>query len=69
MRPLGVISMLISMDEERGPCLFKVHAGGVLCSECLCGNSDCPGGSVVQWFVFKRGRNAPQHDARSLYLI
>lgn len=28
MRPLGVISMLISMDEERGPCLFKVRGVG-----------------------------------------
>jgi hypothetical protein len=35
MRPLGVISMLISVDEERGPCLFKVRcldvAGGLCC--------------------------------------
>jgi hypothetical protein len=28
MRPMGVISMLISVDEERGPSLFKVGEGG-----------------------------------------
>jgi hypothetical protein len=28
MRPLGVISMLVAVDEERGPSLFKVDPAG-----------------------------------------
>lgn len=28
MRPLGVIPMLVAVDEERGPSLFKVDPAG-----------------------------------------
>jgi 20S proteasome subunit alpha 1 len=31
MRPLGVMPILIGMDEERGPQLFKVDPAGVVC--------------------------------------
>jgi 20S proteasome subunit alpha 1 len=31
MRPLGVMPILIGMDEERGPQLFKVDPAGAIC--------------------------------------
>ena len=37
MRPMGVISMLISVDEERGPSLFKVGEGGHAACVCVGG--------------------------------
>ena len=52
MRPLGVISIIIGIDEERGPQLFKVDPAGYyvgykvsaalgpICSRCSAGS--CP---------------------------
>lgn len=57
MRPLGVISMLISIDEERGPCLFKVGwlpacdaAGGAQCCSVWRRLVQCVAGGWVPLF-------------------
>lgn len=50
-RPLGVIPMLIAIDDERGPQLFKVDPAGYFVGYKVCRLEGSPVPSCARWSV------------------